>query len=353
MTYFSKEFTSWLDEHADEIDQNSGDLADSLLEKIAAEGAFKVGVPKEFGGLGGSRQDVIDVLTDLSYYSLTASFVGWGQRTFIENILASDNPYPRETWLDDLLTGRLSAGTGLSNCVKYLSAIEELNVTIVEEDGQHYLKGRLPWVTNLRSDNYLVVFAAAYADPAKKPVILAVPKSAGIKRSADLEFISLQGANTAALTFDRIPLDENWILSDDAQAFVAETRPVFLGYQFGLAFGLAQRSLDEVKHSLASSRFVLEDEYHETLESLETIKKKLYEGLENPQYFIENTRELFQLRIDIVDVVAASLLLELQASGGRGYLKHSTSSFARRWNEGAFLPIVSPSAVQLRHILSA
>jgi len=59
------------------------------------------------------------------------------------------------------------------------------------------------------------------------------------------------------------------------------------------------------------------------------------------------------LRIDIVDVVANSLLLELQASGGRGYLKESESSFIRRWNEGVFLPIVSPSAVQLRHILAA
>ena len=51
--------------------------------------------------------------------------------------------------------------------------------------------------------------------------------------------------------------------------------------------------------------------------------------------------------------VANSLLLELQASGGRGYLKESESSFIRRWNEGVFLPIVSPSAVQLRHILAA
>ncbi len=48
--------------------------------------------------------------------------------------------------------------------------------------------------------------------------------------------------------------------------------------------------------------------------------------------------------------LAQSLLLELQASGGRGYLSNSTSGFIRRWN-GAFLPIVSQSAVQLRHII--
>ena len=85
--------------------------------------------------------------------------------------------------------------------------------------------------------------------------------------------------------------------------------------------------------------------------ALTAIQDQLYRGLLQPGYFVERPKELFQLRIDIVDVVAQSLLLELQASGGRGYLSNSTSGFIRRWNEGAFLPIVSPSAIQLRHIL--
>ncbi|MGT2928938.1 acyl-CoA dehydrogenase family protein [Streptococcus dentasini] len=353
MSYFSNDFISWLDDNAVALDQHSGALADSLLERIAAQGVFRIGVPRELGGMGGSYQDVIDVLTELSYHSLTAAFISWGHRTFIENILASDNPYPRETWLDDILTGRVSAGTGLSNCVKYLSDIEELEVKVIEEDGHYYLHGRLPWVTNVRSDNYIAVFAAAYDQSDERPpLILAVPKSAGIKRSQDLEFISLQGANTAALTFNMIPLDENWVLSRDAKRFIAETRSAFLGYQFGLAFGLAQRSLTEVETNLSANRLVLQDSYQDTLAELNRIKTHLYSGLESPAYFLQHVRELFQLRIDIVQVVADSLLLELQAVGGRGYIKASNSSFARRWQEGAFLPIVSPSAVQLRHILA-
>ena len=45
---------------------------------------------------------------------------------------------------------------------------------------------------------------------------------------------------------------------------------------------------------------------------------------------------MFDVRIEIVDVVASSLLLELQASGGRGYLQNAGSDFIRRWREGAF-----------------
>ena len=168
-----------------------------------------------------------------------------------------------------------------------------------------------------------------------------------------MEFVSLQGANTASLTFDHVKLDPNWILSKEGTDYIAKTRPNFLGFQFGLAFGLAKRSLDEVEASLNSNRSVLREEFEATRENLLAIQEQLFAGLNDADYFIEKPRELFQLRIDIVDVVANSLLLELQASGGRGYLKESESSFIRRWNEGVFLPIVSPSAVQLRHILAA
>ncbi len=56
MSFFSDEFISYLDAHADLIDQESGRYGDDLLERIAAEGAFRVGVPEAFGGTGGSSK---------------------------------------------------------------------------------------------------------------------------------------------------------------------------------------------------------------------------------------------------------------------------------------------------------
>ena len=53
MSHFSKEFLTWLDTNADHIDQESGPIADQLLEKIAENDVFKIGVPAEFDGLGG------------------------------------------------------------------------------------------------------------------------------------------------------------------------------------------------------------------------------------------------------------------------------------------------------------
>ena len=180
---------------------------------------------------------------------MTASFISWGHRTFIEYILASDNAYPRETWLKELYTGERAGGTGLSNAVKFLSDIEELNVTISQEGDDYYLDGRLPWVTNLRSDKFAALFAADFKD-GSQPWIITIPSEAeGLSRSEDLEFVSLQGANTASLTFDHVKLDPNWVLSKEGTDYIAKNTselpwfPIWSCLWFGQTFSLMRLKL--------------------------------------------------------------------------------------------------------------
>ena len=57
---------------------------------------------------------------------------------------------------------------------------------------------------------------------------------------------------------------------------------------------------------------------------------------------------LFRIRIGLAEAAANAVQLELQASGGKAYLSEHGAGFARRWRESAFVPIVTPSLVQLR-----
>ncbi|OOF40076.1 dehydrogenase [Rodentibacter rarus] len=349
MAFFSEHFIHWLENNANELDQTSSELSEGLLKRIALEGVFKVGVPTPLGGQGGDAKEVIEILQTLASHSLTASFIAWGHYTFIKQILTSSNPYFREHYLNELINADIAGATGLSNTVKYLANLEELNVKISQKDGKYYLNGKLPWVTNVRKDRFLAVFSAGLEG--KTPWVIAIPSDAiGLVRSADLEFIALQGANTASLTFNEVELKSEWILSDNAPEFLAQTRPYFLGYQFGLALGLAKRSLQEAEQRLIY-RAALATDWQQTSEHFTSLKQRLYQGLTEEQYFIERPKELLALRLEVVDLVAKSLLLELEASGGAVYFKDSSLSFIRRWNEGAFLPVVSPSAAQLKQLL--
>lgn len=351
--FFSTEFIEWLNQHAAEIDQ-SNQYADELFQRVAKEGIFKIGVPESLGGTGGSFEQAIAAVREISTYSLTAGFISWGHRTLIQNLLSSDNAAPRTRWLADLLVGNLSGGTGLSNAVKFLSGIEELQVKIIEKEGKQYLQGRLPWITNLTAKGFVTIFAAEYADSSRAPIIVALPSDAeGVVRTKELSLVALQGSNTVAVELNNVPLDPDWIIAENAGEYLAKVRPSFLGLQCAMAFGLAARSLAEVKKALdyVGNRSVLKPEYDVQVQKLADLEQRLAKGLAEEGFFIANPRALFDIRIEVVDVVAQSLLLELQASGGRGYLQNAGSDFIRRWREGAFLPVVTPSALQLKTIL--
>lgn len=353
--FFSAEFLAWLNQHATEIDQ-SNQYADKLFQRIANEGVFKIGVPENLGGVGGDFEQVIAAVREISTYSLTAGFISWGHRTLIQNLLSSENPVPRERWLADLLVGNLSGGTGLSNAVKFLSGIEELQVKIIEKDGKRYLQGRLPWITNLTAKGFVTIIAAEYENGSHAPIIVALPSNAqGVVRAKELSLVALQGSNTVAVELNYVELDPDWIIANNAEEYLSDVRPTFLGLQCAMAFGLAARSLAEVKKVLdyVENRSVLKPEYDVQVQKLADLEQRLAQGLAQGDYFIENPKALFNIRIEIVDVVAQSLLLELQASGGRGYLQNAGSDFIRRWREGAFLPVVTPSALQLKTILQA
>lgn len=338
--------SQWLDAHAQALDLGECDPQHVLAQLAGAE-VLGVGISPALGGSGGNLADAVEVLAEVASHSLAAAFVFWGQRAFIEYLLQSPNTVLREGLLPSLLVGELAGATGLSNAMKFLSGIETLQVRASPQDQGWTLNGRLHWVTNLRKSGFVV--AAAIDDEAGgAPFILAIPDAlAGVQRSADLQLMGLQSSNTAALDLQEVEVDRNWLLHEDARVFLPAVRPAFLGLQCGLAIGLARRALQEVEAHLQGGRSILLEPLLEQREQLEQTVNELKKGLLDGR-FLTQPAALFRLRIALAESAANAVQLELQASGGKAYLSEHGSGFARRWRESAFVPIVTPSLVQLR-----
>jgi alkylation response protein AidB-like acyl-CoA dehydrogenase len=344
----------WLDAHAAQLDTDPAS-ASALLPRLAAAGVFGVGVPVRLGGAGGSIVDAIGLLADVAEHSLAAAFVFWGHRTFIEYLLHSPNEALAARLLPDLLTGRLGGATGLSNAMKYLAGIDSLQCQVREDDGGqggYRLDGVLPWVTNLRKEGFVVALAAANTARGR-PGIFAVPHDAtGLVRSADLALIALQGTNTAAVKLEGIALGAEWELHPDADQFLPRVRPAFLGLQCGLSLGLARASLRAAGACADGHGPVLEPEIAALTAALDTHRSTLLDGVADGT-FQQQPARLFKLRIALAELVGDAVQLELQARGGRAYLSTHTAGFDRRLREAAFVPIVTPSLVQLKTQLAA
>lgn len=285
LTDTAPDLAAWLDANAEAID-TAQTLAFEILPRIGRADLFRIGVPTHEGGVGGRTVDAIEAVSSVAAHSLTAAFVFWGQRTFIEYLLQSPNEALRARWLPALLHGELGGATGLSNAMKYLSNIEPLQMNVTRRSvggvsAVWTLNGKLPWITNLRPEGFLAAAAFDHSDGAP-PSIFAIPHdAAGVVRSDDLDLIALRSSNTAALTLERAALDANWQITADAPAFLARVRPAFLGLQCGLSIGLARRALAAVEGSSVSARAAVEDEVAPLTHELDALTKQLLDGVQH------------------------------------------------------------------------
>lgn len=339
-------FRQWLDANAEAIDQGQCD-PHLVLAHIAESQLLRVGVDPALGGSGGDVTDAVEAIAAIASRSLASAFVCWGQRAFIEYLLHSPNQALRERLLPDLLTGELAGATGLSNAMKFLSGIEALQVQARTEGDGWTLEGRLHWVTNLRKSGF-VVAAAIEAEAGQAPFVMAIPSSSqGLERSDDLQLMGLQSSSTAALAFHQVALDRTWLLHENAREFLPRVRPAFLALQCGMSIGLTRRALDEVREHLQGRGSFLAEAEQVLRERLENTVGELKQGLLDGR-FLNQPAALFKLRITLAESAADAVQMELQASGGKAYLTAYGEGFARRWRESAFVPIVTPSLVQLR-----
>ncbi|WP_028633793.1 acyl-CoA dehydrogenase family protein [Pseudomonas parafulva] len=339
-------FRTWLDANAEAIDRGQCE-PHQVLAHIADSQLLQVGVDPALGGVGGQVTDAVEAIAAIAGRSLATAFVCWGQRAFIEYLLHSPNQGLRERLLPQLLKGELAGATGLSNAMKFLSGIEALQVRGRPTYDGWNLEGRLHWVTNLRKSGF-VVAAAIEDDAGGAPFVLAIPSGAqGLERSDDLQLMGLQSSNTAALAFHQVQLARDWLLHENAREFLPQVRPAFLALQCGMAIGLARRALQEVQLHLHGRASFLEEAQQVLAARLENTVAELKQGLLDER-FRQQPAALFKLRITLAECAADAVQLELQASGGKAYLSEYGEGFARRWRESAFVPIVTPSLVQLR-----
>lgn len=347
-SWLPAELRDWLDAHAQALDEGAEDPA-SVLPRLAEAGVFRLGVPASQGGLEGSDAgDAIEAVSQLAEHSVAAAFVAWGQRVFIEYLLHSPNQALARDWTGPLLRGELAGATALSNAMKFLSGIEALQISARQDGDDWVLDGRMPWVTNLRPDGFLV--AAAVTAPDGTPAVVALPQGiAGLTRSADLRLLGLQSSNTAALEVKGVRISPRWLIHADARQYLPQARQAFAGLQCGLSIGLARRALRQAATAGQGqgARGILAEPLAQLQTQVEYLSDQLIAGVREGRYVAEPWL-LFEVRIALAEAAQQAVQLELQASGGAAYLKPAGDGFARRWREAAFLPIVTPSLVQLK-----
>lgn len=205
-------------------------------------------------------------------------------------------------------------------------------------------------MTNLRSSGFDV--AAAVQGDGNSPAFVASLSSddVGLQRSSDLDLMAMRATSTAAIKIDNVRIRADRILHHNASEWLPKVRPAFLGLQCAMAIGLARRSIVETTGRLKAGRDILRSPVEALANDLEKVEAQLQDGLPSAG-FERSPARLFQLRIRLAEIAAEAVQLELSASGGKAYLSQPGEGFQRRLREVAFIPIITPSVVQLKTAL--
>lgn len=342
-------FAGWIAGAADGIDLGT-EPAEAILPRLAAAGLSAAGVPVAAGGAGGDVVDGVLAIAAVAEESLAASFVLWGHRTYIEYLLQSPNRALAERYLPDLLAGRVAGATGLSNAMKFLAGLEPLQIAARSDGDALLLDGKMPWVTNLRPAGFHVAAAVDRADGGPAFVVSLSHDDDGLARSPDLDLMAMRSSDTAAIALAGVRIGRDRILADRAAEWLPRVRPAFVGLQCGMSIGLARRALAEAAAAAGSGRGVLGEPVLDLRHRLDRAQARLVAGLRSREFEVD-APALFELRIRLAEMVAEAASLELHAAGGRAYLSVPGRDFARRWRESAFIPVITPSLVQLKAAL--
>lgn len=327
---------------------NDGAVGSSVsdsLSQIVQAGWLGLGIPQEYGGAGGSLLDVIEAIAAVSEQCLTSGFIFWCQRAFIEYLVVSQNQWLQSEILPQVLQAKLSGATALSNAMKHLAGIEPLRLAAHLDADQVTLHGFLPWASNLCPQQFVVAVTAQTRTG--RSLVVAVPSNAaGLQRGEDLQLFGLQASWTSTLRLEHVQLSKNWVISEDAPTFLATIRLPFLLMQAGLALGMARRSLQETLQSMnGNNEWALITRLRSAAMTLAKLEPQLWQSATSCQFDLTQARQVIELRIAFTRLAMELVTLELEAKGGAAYLKPSGT--ARRLREVAFLPVLTPSLVQL------
>ena len=321
-----------------------------LLRRLGNAGAWGSHVPNNgVADLGCAIQSI----SALGEVCGATAFMAWCQNTLVWYVANSDNPALVGRFADDVSTGRILGGTGLSNPMKSLFGIEKLKLKGRKVDGGYVVRGALPWVSNLGPNHVFGTIFAREDAPGEIVMFLADCADPAITLQPCKPFLAMDGTGTYGVQFRDAFIPDDQILADPAGPFVKKIRAGFILLQAGMALGLIKDCIaimDEADAPLGHVNRYLPQQPLQFRELFAELERETMALASDPFNADDSYwRKVVALRLRAGEASVAAAHAAMLHCGARGYLKSHRAQ--RRLREAYFVAIVTPATKQLRKML--
>ena len=323
---------------------------DELLRRLGDVGAWGSHQPNNGAA---DLRCAIQSIAALGEVCGATAFMAWCQNTLVWYAANSDNPALVARFADEVATGKILGGTGLSNPMKSLFGIEKLKLRGRRVEGGYVVRGALPWVSNLGADHFFGTIFEIEDRPGEIVMFLADCSDPAITLQPCKPFLAMDGTGTYGVQFRDVFVPDDHILAELAGPFVKKIRAGFVLLQAGMGIGLIRDCIgimNEIAEPLGHVNRYLQQQptdFKDLLSGLESETMELARDPFNPDdsYW----RRVIALRLHLGEASVAAAHAAMLHCGARGYLKSHRAQ--RRLREAYFVAIVTPATKQLRKML--
>lgn len=368
-------------EAATESDRE-GSPAEAALERFGALGAFRLGLglgsdsghPEGAASAASQLGDSADraaaqlgdyarLLEAVAGECLSSAFSLWAHRMVVEYLYAAGG---FDELLEDLLAGRRAGSIAMATAMQELAGVGSIPTIAVPEGDGYRVSGRIAWASNI-APGTVIVFPARVAgagaggaadeaeDRGERVILTTVVGVDGLTVREVQDLLALGATRSAMLQFDGVLVPAGGVVATSLDVCRARRRAHLL-LQSAFCLGLAARCLAEAGQQLAGPGGVLAAHHARLSEQHRELADSLHAYSDTDTDTATGTgdaaaaktagaREVTLLRYEAARLAGAAARHEATLVGGRGYV--TTSATNRRLREATFLPVQSPSEVQL------
>lgn len=325
-----------------------------LAPAIDEDGFYPEAFLRGLGPLGGfmSHEDLarqLEITTQVGRHCGATAFLVWCQSTCAWYLRQAPNEAVRERYLAPIARAELLAGTGMSNPVKHLAGIEEINLLARREGDGYVVSGTLPWVSNV-GEGHVAMVAAAVEDEGYA-MLAARCGADGLTLLPCPRFSGLEGTRTRSLRFADYRVDADHVLAHPHQfaEFLRRIKPGFLLGQAGIGLGIVEGSLRDIRAANAGRAHVnafLDHQGPALAEELASLQAEAQFLARAAQHGQGPILEALRLRARVSELALKATQSAALHAGANGYLMRHPAQ--RRLREALFVAIVTPALKHLR-----
>ncbi|OYY72848.1 acyl-CoA dehydrogenase family protein [Sphingomonas sp. 28-63-12] len=229
----------------------------ALWDKLKEQGFFGIGIPEEWGGLGG---DVVMQMIFAREFSRTAGGLlwVWGLTSFggAKTISAVGSPAQKERWLRPMAAGDLRVSLSMTEPDGGTDVLGAMKTFATKVDGGWMLNGAKMWTTAARAADRLLVLARTDRNAPKKHQGLTMffvdAKSPGITATL-LPKLGMRAMGSCSVAYDNVFVPDSDVLGEPGNAWYAmlptlNNERIMVGAQcLGAMDGILEDALDYMK----------------------------------------------------------------------------------------------------------